>query len=314
MEIHVATAGMCFGIERAYKLVDRLAAKKPNLYAGHKCSGEHKNAEWDTFHRIERADPALLTKYPNLAKLKIVHDDAEVQEGDELAIGYHGYTPERMADLTARGVKLHDYMCPFISRMHNTAETLAGQGFDIIAFGKPLNHHTTYCKRAAERLGRVGLIAEDISEIEADLNMPGRNWACVGQVTGNVEKWAVFAEALRMRGIPIHLVDTVCTDSHERQSEARQLAASSDVVILVDDGGGASISVLEAVQSVNPQVYRTGTNMPLRPEWFTGVASAAVVGGIMVPSWVLAETAARIRSMIETHDEDQRGMADVFQA
>ncbi|WP_188052164.1 hypothetical protein [Aureimonas fodinaquatilis] len=298
MKLNVAQAGMCFGIERAYKMTDRLAAKTPRLHAGHKCSGEHKNADWDTFNRIERGDKVLLERYPNLKKLTIVHDDSELSDGDELAIGYHGFTPERMADLRQRGVKLHDYMCPFISRMHDTAEKLAGEGFDIIAFGKLLNHHTTFCQRAAERLGRVGLIAEDIDEIDALLDDPARNWACVGQVTGNVEKWTRFAQALKLRGIPIHLVDTVCTDSHDRQGEARRLAAASDIVVLVDDGGGASISVLEAVQSANERVYRTGTNMPLQRQWFEGVTSVAVVGGIMVPSWVLSEVAESIQDMM----------------
>lgn len=288
---------MCFGIERAYKMIDRLATKTPRLHAGHKCSGEHKNADWDTFNRIERGDPVLLEKYPNLSRLKIIHDDSEVGEGDELAIGYHGFTSERMNDLRDRGVKLHDFMCPFISRMHDTAERLAGEGYDIIAFGKPLNHHTTYCRRAAERLGRVGLIAEDIVEIDAELDDPARNWACVGQVTGNVDKWTRFAEALKRRGIPIHLVDTVCTDSHDRQDEAKRLARIADIVILVDDGGGASVSVHEAVEPENNRVFRTGTDMPLKPEWFDGVRSVAIVGGIMVPAWVLSKTAEDIREI-----------------
>ncbi|MBS7701509.1 MULTISPECIES: hypothetical protein [unclassified Chelatococcus] len=297
MDIRIAKTGMCFGIERAYKMVDRLAAKTPRLHAGHKCSAEHKNAEWDTFHRIERGDPELLKRYPNLAKVQIIHDDAEVRSGDELAIGYHGYTPERMNDLRQRGVKLHDYMCPFIARMHGTAEKLAAAGHDIIAFGKPLNHHTTYCKRAAEEAGRTGLIAEDLDAIANELANPERNWACVGQVTGNADKWKAFASGLKARGIPVHVVDTVCTDSHERQGEAQALARSSDVVVLVDDGGGASVSVMEAVETVNKRVFRTGTNMPLQAEWFDGVSSVAVVGGIMVPAWKLQQVGEDIRHL-----------------
>jgi 4-hydroxy-3-methylbut-2-enyl diphosphate reductase len=299
MDVQIATTGMCFGIERAYKMIERLVEKTPGLHAGHKCSGQHKNAEWDTLYRIERGDPELLKRYPGLAKLNIVHDDSEVGEGDELAIGYHGYEPERMQDLEARGVKLHDYMCPFIARMHNTAEKLATDGYDVIAFGKPLNHHTTYCQRAAERAGRVGIIAEDLASIADELANPERNWACVGQVTGNVAKWTVFSEGLVARGIPVHLVDTVCSDSHDRQGEAQKLAGQADVVVLVDDGGGASVSVLEAVQLVNPRVFRTGTGMPLQREWFEGVSSVAVVGGIMVPDWTLQEIGTKIRQLGE---------------
>lgn len=299
MEIHIATAGLCFGIERAYKMIDKLAAGDRPLHAGHKCSGHHKNSEWDTFHRVERGDPQLLMRHPNLKKLTIVHDVNELKAGDALAIGYHGYVPELMSELKERGVELHDYMCPFIARMHNTAEKLANEGYDIIAFGKPQNHHTLYSKQAAERAGRVALIAETLQEIESALEETGRNWACIGQVTGNVEKWKAFSSALQARNIPIHTIDTVCTDSYDRQGEAMELAKRADTVVLVDDGGGSSISVLEACQSVNARVYPHGTDMPLRPEWFEDAASVAVVGGILVPRWTLDAVAKEIRRLLD---------------
>ena len=72
------------------------------------------------------------------------------------------------------------------------AEALVAQGYDLIAFGKPKNHHCLYAKEVAERGGRSALIAEDIGEIGDELRNPARRWACVAQVTGNVQAWAEF--------------------------------------------------------------------------------------------------------------------------
>ncbi len=292
MEIHVASAGHCFGIERAYRMINELAADGRPLYGA-----LQKKSEWDTFRRVENRDWDLLTAYPHLGNLIILHEPVDLRDGNALAVGHHGLDPERRQELEERGIKIHDYICPFIARMNKIAEQLANEGYDIIVFGKPQNHHTEYAKQAAERAGQVALIAETLAEVELALQDAARTWACIGQVTGNAAKWQAFSEALKARDVPIHVVDTVCTDSHDRQREAMDLARKANVVVVVDDGGGASVSVLEACSSVNRRVHRYGTEMPLRAEWFEGATSVAVVGGILVPRWTLDTVAMAIREL-----------------
>jgi 4-hydroxy-3-methylbut-2-enyl diphosphate reductase len=297
MNVTVAKTGFCFGIQRAYQRMNDLAARGEPIQVGHRCSGPHANIEWDVLQRIETGDPHLFAMYPHLEGLEVVHDADTLRDGDQIAVGYHGFEPELKAELENRGVVLHDYQCPFIARMNGTAETLAAQGYDLIAFGKPHNHHCLYAKRVAERLGRVCLIAEEIAAIQEALLQPGRKWACIGQVTGHVERWHTFVQGLTDLDIPVRVIDTVCTDSYDRQAEAAALAREVDVVIVVDDGGGASTSVYDTCRQANPRTYRYGTGMPLRQAWLEGATHVAVVGGIMVPRWVLESTARELQDL-----------------
>jgi 4-hydroxy-3-methylbut-2-enyl diphosphate reductase len=297
VEVLVAKIGLCFGIHRAYQNMDNLAAQGNLIRVG---SGKQKNTEWDVLQRIKNRDADLFRKYPNLEGLEIVQDTGTLTEGVEVAIGYHGYEPELMSDLESRGVILHNYQCPFIAKMNEIAEELAAEGYDLIAFGKSQNHHCLYAKRVAERFGRACLITEDVVTVKETVLEPGRKWACIGQVTGDAGRWDDFVQGLNAMDIPVRVVDTVCSDSRDRQSEAAALASEADVVIVVDDGGDASTSVYDTCHRTNSRTFRYGTGMPLREAWIKGATRIAVVGGIMVPDWVLDRVAKEVLKFGET--------------
>jgi hypothetical protein len=52
------------------------------------------------------------------------------------------------------------------------------------------------------------------------------------------------------------IVKTMRSSSYSRQKTAVELAQQADVVILLDDGGGAAQSVFEVCSRVNKRVYR----------------------------------------------------------
>jgi len=44
-------------------------------------------------------------------------------------------------------------------------------------------------------------------------------------------------------------------------------------------------------------VHRVQSKEEIKPAWFEGAARAAVIGGILVPSWSIEETAAYVRTL-----------------
>jgi len=71
------------------------------------------------------------------------------------------------------------------------------------------------------------------------------------------------------------------------------------VVILLDDGGGAAQSVFEVCSRVNNCVHRVRSKEEIKPAWFEGARTAAVIGGILVPVWSVEEAAAYVRALNE---------------
>jgi 4-hydroxy-3-methylbut-2-enyl diphosphate reductase len=119
----------------------------------------------------------------------------------------------------------------------------------------------------------------------------------VGQVTGNTEIFTEVIERIRSSNAPIKIVKTMCSDSYSRQRTAVELAQQADVVILLDDGGGAAQSVFEVCSRVNKRVHRVRSKQEIRPAWFEGAEKAAIIGGILVPIWSVEDVAVYVRTL-----------------
>ena len=88
----------------------------------------------------------------------------------------------------------------------------------------------------------------------------------------------------------------MCSDSYSRQRTAVELAQRADVVILLDDGGGAAQSVFEVCSRVNKHVHRVRSKEEIKPAWFEGAAKTAIIGGILVPVWAVEDMATYVRT------------------
>jgi 4-hydroxy-3-methylbut-2-enyl diphosphate reductase IspH len=76
-----------------------------------------------------------------------------------------------------------------------------------------------------------------------------------------------------------------------------ELARQADVVILLDDAGGAAQSVFEVCSGVNKRVHAVRAKEEIEPAWFEGAGKAAIIGGILVPVWSIEDVAAYVRKL-----------------
>ena len=176
-------------------------------------------------------------------------------------------------------------------------EILAKEGFDIAIVGAKDNHHCRVAKKIADEHGRRCYVIERADDVDVLPDEEGRPVALVGQVTGNTEIFTEVIERIRRSKAPIKVVKTMCSDSYSRQRTAVELAQRADVVILLDDGGGAAQSVFEVCARVNKRVHRVRSKEEIKPAWFDGAGTAAVIGGILVPSWSVEDFAAYVRTL-----------------
>jgi 4-hydroxy-3-methylbut-2-enyl diphosphate reductase len=294
MEVLTASAGFCLGITRAYRRMNERARDEAPFSVAHQNAAD----EFDTLTRIERREPQLLAEYPGLSRLSVARDLSKLNQGDRLVLGFHGLKKDTKASLEARGVDLvEDLICPFIAKLDRVVERLAGQGFDIAIVGLKDNHHCRVAKQVAEEHQRRCYVIERPGDLDAIPADDGRPVALVGQVTGNTEVFTQVVERIRTSGAPIKVVKTMCSDSYGRQRTAAELAHRADVVILLDDGGGAAQSLFDICSRINKRLHRVRSKEDIRPHWFDGARTAAIIGGILVPSWTIEDTARFVRAM-----------------
>lgn len=296
MEILTASGGFCIGISRAYRgMSDRAQAEAPFAVA-HQGSA----SQYDTLRRIENRDPDLLAQYAGLDKVQVVYDVNQLDSGDRLVLGFHGLPNASKDGLAARGVDLlDDLTCPFIAKLDRVVERLASQGYDIAIVGTKGNHHCQVAEKFASDHGRRCYVIEKVDDIDTVTQDEGRRVALVGQVTGNTQVFDAVVERIRVTNSPIKVSKTMCSDSYGRQKTAVELAREADVVILIDDGGGAAQSLHEVCAGINPRIHRIRQKEDIRAEWFDGVGKTAIVGGILVPRWVIDATARHLRALCD---------------
>ena len=296
MNILTGDSGFCLGIARAYRKMNERTRNEGRFSVTHQNAG----GEFDTLTRIARQENELLAEYPGLGELSVVRDLSELGQGDRLVLGFHGLSKDTKQNLVARGVDLvADLTCPFIAKLGKVVERLARDGFDIAIVGAKDNHHCQVAERIAGEHNRRCFVIERPDDIDAVPDEEGRPIALVGQVTGNTQVFAQVVERIRASKAPIKVVKTMCSDSYARQKAAVDVAQRADLVILLDDGGGAAQSLFEVCSRSNKRVYRVRSKEEIQPHWFDGAQRTAIVGGILVPSWVIAETARYIETMTE---------------
>ena len=295
MEVLTAGTGFCLGITRAYRRMNERALDEAPFSVAH----QNAAGEFDTLTRIERSEPQLLAEYPGLGRLSVARDLSKLEQGDRLVLGFHGLKKETKSSLEARGVDLvEDLICPFIAKLDRVVERLAGQGFDIAIVGLKDNHHCRVAKQVADEHQRRCYVIERPGDLDAIPADDGRPVALVGQVTGNTEVFTQVVERIRTSGAPIKVVKTMCSDSYGRQRTAAELARRADVVILLDDGGGAAQSLFDICSRINKRLHRVRSKEDIQPRWFDGARTAAIIGGILVPSWTIEDTARFVRAMV----------------
>ena len=93
-------------------------------------------------------------------------------------------------------------------------------------------------------------------------------------------------------------VDTVCQPTKDRQQAVRELAKSTDVVVVV---GGAhsnnSRKLKELAETLGTPAYRISNASELRSEWFQTAKVVGLTAGTSTPEEVIDQVRAALEAM-----------------
>ena len=216
MEVIVAEhAGFCFGVKRAVEQVYEQAAKGRPIYT----YGPIIHNE-EVVKDLERRGVTVIGSEEELA---------DVTEGT-VVIRSHG-VPERIAALIdAKGLECVDATCPFVKRIHNIVAKESGAGKKIVVIGNA-GH--------PEVEGIMGWAKEGAAVVES--LEEARDFTCgkdeeiciVSQTTFNYNKFQDMVEIFMKKGYNVSVVNTICNATEERQTEAAQIAARVDAMIVI---------------------------------------------------------------------------------
>lgn len=255
MSVEIAkTAGFCFGVKRAVDTVYAEIAKEDARAAE---DPARKRCPIYTFgpiiHNEEVVDDLRAKGVEPIGPEDL--DRIASKDGygpGKMIIRSHGVDRMTLEMLRSRGFEIIDATCPFVSKIHDTVRKASENGEYVIVIGDP-DH--------PEVLGITGWVngpysvVNDIEDIQK-LKLPeGAKVCIVAQTTFNFEKFHFFVEELKKISYYSRAVNTICNATQMRQSEARELAARADVMIVI--GGKHSSNTQKLYEICKKECSRT---------------------------------------------------------
>ena len=237
MEIIVGkTAGFCYGVERAVEgAIDKISKAKEPLY----CLGE-------IVHNRQ-----VVEKLQNLG-IKCI-ETIEEADGTTL-IRAHG-VPKEVYDLAEKmNIKIQDYTCPNVLKVHKIAEEFSKQGYFIFLLG---------AKSHPENIGTLSHCGKDCYVIEKEENVPKaiemfekskkKKLLLISQTTFSLERFYNIEKMIQseIRDVDFIVRNTICRTTELRQKEIEELSKKVDTMIIIGGKNSSNTKKLYEVAKKN---------------------------------------------------------------
>ncbi len=223
MEVIVAkTAGFCFGVKRAVEQV---------------------------YRQVEEGIKPIYTYGPIIHNEEVVRELAEkgvqiINDEEELAkvtrgtviIRSHGVAENIYRLIEEKGLHMVDATCPFVKKIHRIVRDHSAGGADVVIIGNDGHPEVEGIKGWCS--GKVTVISSE-EEAGQFSHSPDVPLCIVSQTTFNYKKFDKLVEIIsKMSYDKVDILNTVCSATEERQSEAREIAGKVDSMIVI--GGSHS--------------------------------------------------------------------------
>jgi len=224
-----------------------------------------------------------------------VDETEAIPEGSVVVFSAHGVSPDVRTEAKDRGLRTIDATCPLVTKVHNEAKRFAAQDYDILLIGH--EGHEEVVGTTGEAPAHIHLVDGPEGSDSVQVRDPARV-AWLSHTTLSVDETTETVAALRKR-FPLLLdppSDDICYATQNRQSAVKQIAADSDVVIVVGSlNSSNSVRLVEVARDAGARAaYLVDDATGIDPAWLEDVSTVGVTSGASVPEDLVAGVLARL--------------------
>ena len=273
LKVEVAkTAGFCFGVKRAVETVYEEVGKGKKIYT----YGPIIHNE-EVVKDLEEKGVVVLENEEQLKNLK---------EGTVI-IRSHGVEQRIQKMIEEQGLECIDATCPFVKRIHKIVKEAGENNMEVVIAG---NAGHPEVEGIVGWTNATATILETIEEAKAFEKKTDTPVCMVSQTTFNYKKFQDIVEIFEKKGYNGSVVNTICNATEERQTEARKIAASVDVMIVI---GGKHSSNTRKLYEICKQecenTYFIQTLDDLHLEIPKSVQLVGITAGASTPKKIIEE-------------------------
>ena len=274
MSVEIAkSAGFCFGVSRAVELVEKAAAEgKTVVTLGPIIHNRHVV---DRFSRLG---------------IRVIDTPEEARQGMTVIIRSHGVAKAVYDSLEAKGAQIVDATCPFVKRIHGIVAQASEEGRLPVIIGTRAHPEVEgiagWCDTCQifENAEELEAWAE-ISHISADIPI-----SMVCQTTSTEISWKKCVQIAKKLFTNLKIFDTICRATESRQSEAAQLSAKCQAMVVVGDAKSSNTGRLATICREHcGRVLLVDNASELDPNYFCGITDVGITAGASTPAWIIKE-------------------------
>jgi 4-hydroxy-3-methylbut-2-en-1-yl diphosphate reductase len=226
-----------------------------------------------------------------------VDSEAEVPEGAVCVFSAHGVSPAVREQAARRQLRILDAVCPLVSKVHQQSRRFAREERTILLIGH-VDHEEvagTY-GQAPERT----IVIADLDDV-ARLDLPrSEPVAYLTQTTLALDETAEIIVALQERfdDLADPGSDDICYASQNRQNAIKQIAAVTDVVLVVGSPNSSnSVRMVEVAIRAGTPAHLLPDVTHLDPAWLAGARAVGLSSGSSVPEVLVGHTVQRLAEL-----------------
>ena len=282
MNVELAkTAGFCFGVKRAvdtvYQQIEQYRGEKIFTYG-------------PIIHNEE------VIKDLRSHGVEVLNDEEELKtaDADVVVIRSHGVAKYIYDIMEERGITCVDATCPFVKKIHKIVAEKSAEGSYIVIVGNGEHPEVQGIRGWAGEQVTVVQTPEDAERFE--LPDKDQKVCIVAQTTFNYNKFKELVEIISKKRYDIVVLNTICNATKERQTEARQIAARVDAMIVIGDKRSSNTQKLfEICKEECLNTYYIQTLDDLDINQLRSVESVGITAGASTPKKIIEEVQNNVR-------------------
>ena len=277
-------AGFCYGVKRAVETAVKLKEENPN-----------KNI-YVLGELIHNTD--VIKELDSLG-IKTIYEIPQKGEGICI-VRSHGEAPEVFDKLQKAGFEVVDMTCLDVKKVQQRAIELAKNDYYVVIVGKPNHPEVIAIKANAEQFTNnvvVGTSIEEFKPFENEIKSH-KKVGIVVQTTQMLSTLNLVVDYINSIAKEVLIHNTICQSTAKRQAEAKELAQTSDLMVVVGSKKSANTTHLaEILKNITKTIHiENDSELTNFENIIENAKDIGITAGASTPENIIKNVVSKIQS------------------
>lgn len=258
--------GFCFGVKRAIKKAEQALDNIPanNIFM----LGE-------IIH-----NPQVIDKFKKKG-VTIVKEITDVPPGKHLITRAHGILKKEEEYAKMNGIVLINTTCPYVKKLHQIANILNEEGYQIIVFGD-IGH--------PEIKSLLSYIDDNAQVIQSEKNIKEEHFkffkkvGLISQTTKDIKQYKNIVKNIFNHTEELRIFNTICKATILRQEKTKELARDVDLMVVIGGLNSANTNRLASLcKNIGVETFHVEDETQLNLNWFKNKEKIGITSGTSTP-------------------------------